>query len=162
MPFGRAAQRSYTDAQRIRYWWREERERLLAAINAVPPQRISEPTTEGNWSPRDVLTHRLFWEAQEREAFEQYLKGREPDLLRFPIERIDAANAAAVESLRAREIESLSRALTHLRATSETLVGQIPDADLEKPRNAARILLGVALEHDREHRREIEESHLQR
>jgi len=156
MPFGRAAQRSYTDAQRIRYWWREERERLLAAIAAVPSRRIDEPTAEGAWSPRDVLAHRLFWEAQEREAFEQYLQGREPDLLRFPIERIDAANAAAVESLRTREIESLSRVLTHLRANSETLVAQIPDTDLEKPKNAARILLGVALEHDREHRRELE------
>ena len=103
-----------------------------------------------------MLAHRLFWEAQEREALEQYLQGREPDLLRFPIERIAAANAAAVESLRTREIGSLSRALTHLRANSETLVAQIPDADLEKPKNAARILLGVALEHDREHRRELE------
>ena len=129
---------------------------MLAALEAVDPARRDERVGESGWTAREILAHRLFWEAQEREAFEQYVNGREPELLRFPVERIDAANAAAVESLRGREWRSLQRALGRLRASGELLVSQVPDADLEQPRNPARILLGVALEHDREHRREIE------
>ncbi len=146
---------AYSDAERIRYWWAEERRLLLAALASVAPPRRDEPLGEGAWSAREIAAHRLFWEAQEREALEQYLNGREPQLLRFPVKRIDAANAAAVESLRNREFDALVRALARLRARSEALAAQIPDADLEQPKNAARILLGVALEHDREHRREI-------
>ena len=149
---------AYSDAERIRYWWREERERLLAALEAVDPGRRDERIGDSGWTAREILAHRLFWEAQEREAFEQYANGREPELLRFPVERIDAANAAAVESLRGREWRSLQRALGRLRVSSESLVSQVPDGDLEQQRNPARILLGVALEHDREHRREIEAS----
>ena len=145
----------YSDAERIRYWWAEERRLLLTALASVEPQRRTEPLSEANWSAREIVAHRLFWEAQEREALEQYLNGQEPQLLRFPVKRIDAANAAAVESLRNREFEALLRALARLRARSEALAAQVPDADLEQPKNAARILLGVALEHDREHRREI-------
>ena len=149
---------AYSDAERIRYWWAEERRLLLAALASVEPQRRAEPLSEANWSAQEIVAHRLFWEAQEREALEQYLNGREPQLLRFPVKRIDAANAAAVESLRNREFEALVRALSRLRTRSEALASQIPDADLEHPKNPARILLGVALEHDREHRRELDES----
>ena len=102
------------------------------------------------------MAHRLFWEAEEREALEEYLSGQTPRLLEFPVERIDATNASAVAALSSREWDALQGALRRLRERSRTLVERIPDEDLNTPGNAARILLGVALEHDREHRRELE------
>ena len=79
-----------------------------------------------------------------------------PSLLNFPTKRIDSTNAAAVSSLGARPLPALMRALEDLRVRTATLVERLPDDDLNEPGNPARILLGVALEHDREHRRELE------
>ena len=100
--------------------------------------------------------HRLFWEAEERAAIEEHLGGAFPSLLDFPTRRIDSTNAAAVASLGDRRLSALIRALQDLRGRTVTLVERIPDADLNSQGNPARILLGVALEHDREHRRELE------
>ena len=74
----------------------------------------------------------------------------------FPTRRIDSTNAAAVASLGDRRLPALIRALQDLRGRTATLVERIPDGDLNTPGNPARILLGVALEHDREHRLELE------
>ncbi len=156
MPFGRAAGQSYTDAERIRYWWYTERERLLAALGAIDAARLRVPPAPDEWSAHELIAHRLFWEAHEREALDQYLQGQRPALLEFPLKRLDAANASALEALQGSETAALLRALVQLRASSAALVERIEDVELETARNPARILLGVALEHDREHRRQIE------
>lgn len=156
MPFGRAAEQTYTDAERIRYWWEAERTRLLRLIEGLAPAQRTVPLADGCWSPHAVVAHRVFWEAREQEALEQYLEGRRPELLDFPLKRIDAANAISVKGLRGQQTAVLLRALTRLRADNRKLVRRIADADLNTAGNAARLLLGVALEHDREHRIEIE------
>jgi len=156
MPFGRTAGQTYTDAERIRYWWFTERERLLTALRAIDAARLRAPSAPGEWSAHELIAHRLFWEAHEREALDQYLQGQRPNLLEFPLKRIDAANASAIEALHKSETEALLGALVQLRASSAELAARIEDADLETPHNPARILRGVALEHDREHRRQIE------
>ena len=165
MPFGRRAVRrqsagqpdhEWSDAQRLRYWWQAERELLLRALDAVPPDAANAPLDEGAWSPQGMAAHRLFWEAEERAAIEEHLGGAFPSLLDFPTRRIDSTNAAAVASLGDRRLPALIRAVQDLRGRTATLVERIPEADLNSQGNPARILLGVALEHDREHRRELE------
>ncbi|MYE05999.1 MAG: DinB family protein [Chloroflexi bacterium] len=169
MPFGRRAvgrnsagsaggrsERDWSDAQRLRYWWQAERSLLLRTLTAVPPDQVNEPLAEGAWSPKGVAAHRLFWEAEERAAIEDHLGGVFPSLLDFPTRRIESTNAAAVASLGDRRLSALIRALEDLRGRTATLVERISDADLNTQGNSARILLGVALEHDREHRRELE------
>lgn len=169
MPFGRRASgrestgatgarsdQEWSDAQRLRYWWQAERNLLLNALNAVPQDAVDLPLADGAWSPKGVAAHRLFWEAEERAAIEEHLGGAFPSLLDFPTDRIDSTNAAAVESLGDRRLSALIRALQDLRGRTATLVERIPDTDLNMQGNPARILLGVALEHDREHRQELE------
>ena len=169
MPFGRRAagrdatgsaggqsERDWSDAQRLRYWWQAERDLLLKTLSAVPEDQTDQPLSEGGWSPTGIAAHRLFWEAEERAAIEEHLGGAFPSLLDFPTRRIDSTNAAAVASLGDRRLSALVRALQDLRGRTVTLVERIPDADLNSQGNPARILLGVALEHDREHRRELE------
>ncbi len=146
----------WSDAQRVRYWWRVEREALLRALAAVPAEQAADPLAAGGWSATGVAAHRLFWEAEERAAIEEHLGGAVPSLLDFPTRRIDATNAAAVASLGDRPLSALGRALLDLRSRTALLVERIPDRDLDEPGNPARILLGVALEHDREHRLELE------
>ncbi len=129
---------------------------LLRTLDAVPASDIDSPLGEGAWSPKGLAAHRLFWEAEERSALEAYLGGAFPSLLDFPTDRIDSTNAAVIESLGEQRMPAMLRALADLRSRTITLVERVPDVDLNTPGNPARFLLGVALEHDREHRREIE------
>ncbi len=153
---GGQSEHEWSDAQRLRYWWRAERDLLLKTLAGVPEGQVDDALAEGAWSPTGMAAHRLFWEAEERAAIEEHLGGAFPSLLDFPTRRIDSTNAAAVASLGNRRLTALIRALRDLRERTATLVERIPDADLNTPGNPARILLGVALEHDREHRRELE------
>ena len=170
MPFGRRvvgrgsagdaegrSNRGWSDAQRLRYWWQAERELLLTALVVVPADAAHTEIAEHGWSPNGIAAHRLFWEAEERAAIEEHLGGAFPSLLDFPTRRIDSTNAAAVASLGDRHLPALVRALRDLRDRTATLVERVPDEDLNTHGNPARILLGVALEHDREHRRHLEE-----
>lgn len=153
---GGGSERNWSDAQRLRYWWQAERELLLKTLSVVPLDQVDDALADGSWSATGVAAHRLFWEAEERAAIEEHLGGVFPSLLDFPTRRIDSTNAAAVASLGDRRLTALVRALADLRGRTATLVERIPDADLNAPGNPARILLGVALEHDREHRGELE------
>ena len=164
MAFGRRAtrgkadhsQREWSDAQRLRYWWQAERQLLLQTLSTISDQQAADPLAEGCWSPIGIAAHRLFWEAEERAAIADHLGGAVPSLLNFPTRRIDSTNSAAVSSLGDRRLSALVRALDDLRGRTATLVERIPDEDLNTQGNPARILLGVALEHDREHRAELE------
>lgn len=153
---GGQSEHEWSDAQRLRYWWQAERDLLLKTLAAVPEGQVDDALAEGAWSPTGMAAHRLFWEAEERAAIEEHLGGAFPSLLDFPTRRIDSTNAAAVASLGNRQLTALIRALQDLRERTATLVERVPDADLNTQGNPARILLGVALEHDREHRRELE------
>lgn len=169
MPFGRRAvgrkaaggsggrsEQAWSDARRLRYWWQAERNLLLKTLAAIPDDAVDLAMEDGGWSPKGVAAHRLFWEAEERAAIEEHLGGAFPTLLDFPTHRIDSTNSAAVASLGDRRLSALTRALEDLRQRTATLVERVSDEDLNTQGNPARILLGVALEHDREHRRELE------
>ena len=169
MPFGRRAvgrqaaggsggrsERAWSDARRLRYWWQAERDLLLQTLAAIPDEAADLSIEDGAWSPKGVAAHRLFWEAEERAAIEEHLSGVFPTLLDFPTQRIDSTNSAAVASLGDRRLTALTRALQDLRERTASLVERVTDDDLNTQGNPARILLGVALEHDREHRRQLE------
>ena len=169
MPFGRKAvgrnadggsggrsDQAWSDARRLRYWWQAERDLLLRTLAAVPDDAVDIEIEAGGWSPKGMAAHRLFWEAEERAAIEEHLGDTFPTLLDFPTRRIDSTNAAAVASLGDRRLSALIRALQDLRERTAMLVERLPDEHLNAQGNPARILLGVALEHDREHRRQLE------
>ena len=84
MTSDRAAQRTYAEAERIRYWWQVERERLLSTLARVNPDLWLEPMGEGEWSCHELLAHRTFWEAWELEAYQEYVKGKPPGAAGVP------------------------------------------------------------------------------
>lgn len=148
----------YTAAERIRYWIVEERRLLLDAISGLAADVVREPlnfSDDDSWSVHDILAHLMFWEGCEYEAIDQYLRGKRVELLDFPIKRIDGTNAAAVETLRAQPTENI---LGYMRKTREALMEamfKLDDEQLNSDESAAHLILGIALEHDREHRKEI-------
>lgn len=147
---------AYTPADQIRYWLAEERRLLIEAVTGLSEDEAREPLAEGEWSVHEILAHRMFWEGREVEAIGQHLLGQRVELPDFPIKRLDGTNAAAVDTLRGHSTAQLLRDLIRLRAMLNDLLTRLPDADLDAKDNPARIILGVALEHDREHRRQIE------
>ena len=131
MTSDRAAQRTYAEAERIRYWWQVERERLLSTLARVNPDLWLEPMGEGEWSCHELLAHRTFWEAWELEAYKEYVKGKPPELLEFPVEMLDTANQKAVERLRTHKPSALIGAIEDYRAESRELLKEVADRDLE-------------------------------
>ena len=148
--------RPYTAAEQIRYWLGEERRRLIVAVSGLTEEEPREPLEAGGWSVHGILAHRLFWEGREVEALGQYLLGKRVELLDFPLKRVNGTNAAAVETLRDHPPARLLRELSATRALLLVLVAKLPDSDFDDEDNEARLLLGVMLEHDREHSRQIQ------
>jgi len=154
-PSGPHADRS--PAAQIRYWIGEERTRLLNAVDGLTEDQAREPMQPGDWSAHDVLAHRLFWERSEVEAIGQYLLGKRIELLDFPVKRVDGANRGAVQTLRSQPTEQIIRELAITRAALQQFLDRIRDDELDDPGNDARTILGIALEHDREHAAQINE-----
>lgn len=111
----------------------------------------------GEWSVHDVLAHRLFWERSEVEAIGQYLLGKRIALLDFPIKRVDGANRGAVDTLRSQPTEQITRELAITRSALQQLLDRIRDDELNSDGNEVRTILGIAIEHDREHAAQINE-----
>lgn len=128
---------------------------MLAAVAGLSEAQSRQPLEAGGWSVHAILAHRLFWERREVEALGQHLLGQRVELLDFPSKRLDAANAAAVRTMRGMTAAAILRDLARTRAALLDLVDRLPRDDLNAPGNDARTLLGVALTHDREHAAQI-------
>ena len=149
----------YTVAERIRYWLVEERRLLLDAVSGLPADAARESLDAGGddtWSVHDILAHRMFWEGRESEAIDQYLQCKRVELLDFPVKRIDGTNAAAVDTLRGQPTEKILRGMRKTREVLMATVAKLDDEQLNSDESAAQLILGVALEHDREHRKQIQ------
>ncbi len=150
----------YTVAERIRYWLVEERRLLLEAVyglTADAAHKPLDPDAVNSWSVHDILAHRMFWEGRESEAIEQFLQGKRVELLDFPVKRIDGTNGAAVDTLRGQPTEKILRGLGKTRKALLEFVAKLDDDQLNDDESAAQLILGVALEHDREHRKQIQD-----
>ena len=90
------------------------------------------------------------------EAVGHYLLGRSVELLIFPVRWLGGANAAAVSAMQHHRTDRILRELGETRTLLESLVQRVPDTDLNTRGNPVRVLLGVALEHDREHSHQIQ------
>ena len=156
MPEDRSPLAERSEVERLRYWLRAERWLLLQVIAAVPEAGLRTPLGRGEWSVHEIVAHRLFWEGREVEALRQYQAGQRVELLDFPLRRLDATNAVAVETMVEQPTSALRAGLALTRERLLGLAEKIQDEALRQPGDAARTLLGVALEHDREHRTQIE------
>ena len=143
-------------AKQIRYWLVEERRRLLASVAGLSEDEAQQSLEPDGWAVHAILAHRLFWEGREVEAVGQYLLGCSVELLDFPVRRLDGANAAAVSAMQHHRTDRILRELRETRTLLGFLVQRVPDTDLNTRGNPVRVLLGVALEHDREHSRQIQ------
>lgn len=58
--------------QRIDDAWRE----LLAALDGIPEDRLTEPGVAGDWSIKDLFGHLAFWDEHAIEEVERALAGQ--------------------------------------------------------------------------------------
>lgn len=57
--------------ERVEASWAE----LIAAIDGIPEERLSEPGVAGGWSVKDVLAHVAYWEGRAIGEVERALTG---------------------------------------------------------------------------------------
>ena len=150
MPF-RNTNLRFSVAEQIRYSFAEERKKLILAVKDLSEAMTREAIELNGWSVHDILAHRLFWERREVEALTQYLYGQRIELLDFPIRYIDGANRGAVKALDSQSTKRIIGKLISTRDELNGLVVEIEDVALNQRDDNARAVLGVAIEHDREH-----------
>jgi hypothetical protein len=63
---------------------------FLAVLDRVPPERMEEPTLDGEWSVKDLLAHITFWEWHTMTGIQAGIRGERPD---WPHGSTDAINA---------------------------------------------------------------------
>lgn len=150
MPF-RNTNIQFSVAEQIRYSFTEERKKLILAVKDLSEAMTREAIELSGWSVHNILAHRLFWERREVEAIAQYLRGQRIELLDFPVKYIDGANRGAVKALESQATNRIIGKLISTRDELSGLVVEIEDVALNQPDDNARAILGVAIEHDREH-----------
>ena len=134
---------------------RRARAELIAAIDALPPQRRRE-RWYGEWSLHEILAHLAAWQDGFAHALERLARGERPQVPGYEPSLPDADdrfNARVVERNAALSWEEL---LARLRAARErhevavaALVDTLPPDRFAEGRAARR--LASQFNHDREH-----------
>jgi hypothetical protein len=134
------------------------RDRLLATLDAIPPQRLTEPGVIGEWSPQELIAHVGYWAGHAVELIHAAELGRLDDfgVADPPIDEVNAtvarvARESDLTTVRTRERAAFDVLAERLRRLDPALLDQrLPDgATVEK---------GVcedAVDHYREHGEEL-------
>jgi uncharacterized damage-inducible protein DinB len=107
--------------ERVDASWQE----LLAAIDGIPDERMSEPGVAGDWSVKDILAHIAYWEDSLVAGLERKRTG-EPNLDGGDYEPINAREHAA------RADWSLARVREEMQAAHQRVTAALestPDVD---------------------------------
>jgi uncharacterized damage-inducible protein DinB len=130
------------------------RAELMAAIDALPPERRSEPAFDG-WSVEDLVRHLAIWQEAAAAALQQMAAGERPVVEGFTGDNIDEWNDARVEAARDLGWEQSLGRLRTAREAFEAAVRHageaLPPGRLVPGKTAAGLIVGNGAEHDREH-----------
>lgn len=119
---------------------------LMAAIEGIADERMSEPGVAGDWSVKDVLAHVAYWEGRAIGSVERALTGEpEPSISDASVETIN-------HGVRAERADwTVEQTLGELHGTHERFMAalrQHPDIDPD-------VIEGDTFEHYDEHAADI-------
>ena len=145
---------------------RVEFEALLAAIQAIDEDRLSEAGVEGDWSVKDTMSHISSWRRLMVEWIRDLLEGRDPNRP-GPDESwddLDDFNLAIFLANRDSPLESVLIEFQAAYREAFTLVESLTEEDLLDPQRFAwrkgyplwQMVAGNTWLHDQEHRETIE------
>ncbi len=109
---------------------RRERAAWDALLAQVPPQRLTEPGVDGDWSVKDVVAHVAFFEWEMVRLLETCSLAGASDLWGLPT---DARNATIYEQVRDRPLDAVLADAQQAYARLLEAVGGLPDSALRDP-----------------------------
>ncbi|WP_376792753.1 DinB family protein [Thermoflexus sp.] len=141
----------------------EERERLLKALEGLPPEALSQEPVFGEWTVKDILAHIAVWQGRLITILFQLEQGRRPKDLGLSEAEVDALNERFYLEQKDRPLE---RVLADFHGTYQQLLKRLDrfsDADLTQPGRFPgvsgplwELIAADTFEHDAEHRVDIE------
>lgn len=142
---------------------REERERLLKALEGLTREEMTREPVFGEWTVKDILAHIAVWQGRLITALFQLEQGRRPKDLTLSEEEVDALNERFYREQKDRPLE---RVLADFHGTYQQLLKRLErfsDEDLTRPGRFPgvpeplwKLIAADTLEHDAEHRADIE------
>lgn len=142
---------------------REERERLLRALEGLPPEALERELVFGEWTVKDILAHLAVWQGRLITLLFQLEQGRRPKDLELSEAEVDALNE---RFYRAQKDRPLERVLADFHGTYQQLLKRLErlsDEDLNQPGRFPglsqplwELIAADTFEHDAEHRADIE------
>jgi hypothetical protein len=83
----------------------ESREKLLATIDGLSEQEMTQPGVNGDWSIKDILVHLTRWEAELVKLLWQAMQGMKPSTLHFSHIEVDEINQRWYEESSSRPLD---------------------------------------------------------
>lgn len=120
------------------------RERLLIALEDIPPDRYHESGVMGEWSTADILNHLITWESELITCLMNLDQGKKPSRMLDAIADVDGYNARRYEENKDRELDRIFEDLQSVRVQLEDWLPHFSDRDLNDG-NRYRWSDGVAL-----------------
>jgi uncharacterized protein (TIGR03083 family) len=108
---------------------RTSRDTFAEALAAVPPERMTEPGVNGDWTVKDVLAHITWW---EQHLLQRLRTGQEPLYAPGddPRQVTDAANAAIYTEHREQPLEDVRAAFDTSYQELLSTLQALPPEDL--------------------------------
>lgn len=128
----------------------EYRAGIVALVEGLSDEQLSEPMGEGKWSIKDTLGHLAAWEGETVKAFEQKARGERPTIGDIT----DYHGWNEVESGKRKEwsADQIRQEFKSNRERLMEIVRQIPeDEKIWAPERATARLLSGLIDHDKHH-----------
>jgi hypothetical protein len=122
------------------------REGMLAALDGLDDEGMSEPGVIDEWSVKDILVHLSLWEAELVTLLWQARQGRRPTTAQLGKETVDELNARWHGMYKDRALDRVLDDFRAVRHQTERRVDGFTDGELADP-NLFPWLNGEPLEH---------------
>jgi len=142
----------------------QSRQRLMAAIEGLPPEVLIQPGACGHWSVKDVLAHLAMWEAETVTFLYQARLGSKPTTLHLKSFDTDQQNATWYEKSKDRPWERVWQDFQGVRQQILRRLDAFSDDELTNPKrfpwlkgkSLADIIQEWVVDHEIEHTQGLE------
>jgi hypothetical protein len=138
----------------------DARKKLLASLQGLSEEQMTQSGAVGEWSVKDVLSHVASWEETALPDLARLARGDAPVLASIDLyaTSYDSMNAMIMALRLKTPLPQVLRELDILHADFMAAVARLPDSVLAEGQ-FGRLLVQITAEHDEEHARHILEWH---
>ena len=142
----------------------DEHERFLDLIEDLPPEDLTAPGVNGDWSIKDIMAHINSWEAELIKLLFQARQGAKPTSIHFRGVNVDEINEAWHQERKSRHLEQVLDDFHAIRLQTIRRVNAFSDQELTDPKRFSwqkniplwRWIAENSFAHEAEHRQQVE------